>query len=151
LILVGVEKRGLAFAKSVHDPEWTCRIDEGLAGLAHCRWAPTSRHILTVSEFRLRLSVWSLIDQSVQYIPYPKNDSTGIDFSPDGKLMAVALKGSEQVSASNDVIAIFKVNATSKWECLIQFNAETFDLYDLKFARDCQHLVAWDSPLSARI
>jgi hypothetical protein len=62
LILIGVEKRGLAFAKSAHDPDWTCRIDEGLAGLAHCRWAPTSRHILTVSDLKLRLSIWSLID-----------------------------------------------------------------------------------------
>jgi hypothetical protein len=36
LILIGIKKRGLAFAKSIHNPEWTCRIDEGLAGLAFC-------------------------------------------------------------------------------------------------------------------
>jgi WD40 repeat protein len=115
LILIGVEKRGLAFAKSVHDPDWTCRVDEGLAGLAFCKWAPTSRHILTVSEFKLKLTIWSLIDQSVQYISFPKQESTGIDFSPDGKLMAVALKGDEQTASTsdkfaNDVIAIFSVS-----------------------------------------
>jgi hypothetical protein len=50
----------------------------------------------------------------VQYIPYPKHESTGIDFSPDGKLMAVALKGDEMTASTsdkfpNDVIAIFSV------------------------------------------
>jgi hypothetical protein len=55
-----------------------------------------------------------MIDQSVQYIPLPKHAATGIDFSPDGKLMAVALKGDEQTASStekyaNDVIAIYSV------------------------------------------
>jgi glucose/arabinose dehydrogenase len=71
--------------------------------------------VLTVSEFKLRLTVWSLIDQSVQYIPYPKHESKAIDFSPDGKLMAVALKGSEQTASNpdkfaSDVIAIYQVS-----------------------------------------
>lgn len=156
LILVGVEKRGLAFAKSVHDPEWTCRIDEGLAGLVHCLWAPTSRHILTVSEFRLRLTVWSVIDQSAQYISCPKQDSTGIDFSTDGKLMAVAIKGDSATAsltdkAVSDVIGLFRVSVDQKWECLFRFSAETTDLFDLKFARDNEHLIAWDGPFNANI
>jgi len=65
LILVGIAKRGMAFVKSVHDPEWNCKIDEGMAGLAYCRWAPTSRHVISVSDFKLRMTVWSLADKSV--------------------------------------------------------------------------------------
>lgn len=154
MILIGVEKRGLAFAKSVQDADWTCRIDEGLAGLAHCRWAPTSRHILTISEFKLRLTIWSLIDQSVQYIPFPKHESTGIDFSPDGTLMAVALKGDDMSAPGkmvSDVIAVYSVNQGGPWECLIKFAADTADLYDLKFSRDGSHIIAWDSPLNAKV
>ena len=47
-ILIGVEKRGQAFVKNIRDNEWQCKIDEGLAGLANCMWAPTSRHVMTV-------------------------------------------------------------------------------------------------------
>jgi len=51
---------------------WSCKIDEALAGLAHAEWAPDSRHILTRSEFNLRLSIWSLVRKNVVYIKYPK-------------------------------------------------------------------------------
>ena len=62
LILIAVAKRGVAFAKNVYDASWHCKIDEGLAGLASCRWAPGGRHIVTVSDFKLRLTLWSLVD-----------------------------------------------------------------------------------------
>ena len=62
LILVGVKKRGLAIAKNVYDASWNCKVDEGLAGMTHCRWAPSGRHILTVSDFKLRLTLWNLVD-----------------------------------------------------------------------------------------
>ena len=67
-ILIAVDKRAQAFVKSIQEPEWQCKIDEGLAGLAGCLWAPTSRHVITVSEFNVRLTVWSMIDKSIQYI-----------------------------------------------------------------------------------
>jgi len=55
----------MAFVKSVNDPVWQAKIDEGLAGLANCFWAPTSRHVLTISQFNLRLTIWSLVDKKV--------------------------------------------------------------------------------------
>ena len=72
-ILVGVNKRNLAFVRSIMDPNWHSKIDQGMAGLVSTKWAPSSRHILTVSSFNLRMTVWSLEDKSVQYIPYPKH------------------------------------------------------------------------------
>ena len=64
-LLIGIEKRAQAFVKNVLDSEWQCKIDEGLAGLSCCMWAPTSRHIITVSDFNVRLTVWSMVDKSV--------------------------------------------------------------------------------------
>jgi len=64
-ILVGIAKRGVAFVKSMSDPNWDCKIDEGMAGLAFTRWGPSARHILTVSDFKLRLTIWSLSDKTV--------------------------------------------------------------------------------------
>jgi hypothetical protein len=53
---------------------------------------------------------------------------TGVDFSPDGKLMALALKGDVATASAeqyaigehtSDVIAIFNISFKSgKWECL---------------------------------
>ena len=62
LILIGIKKRGAAFARNVYDASWNCKVDEGLAGLSFCRWSPSGRHILTISEMRLRLTIWNLVN-----------------------------------------------------------------------------------------
>ena len=67
-ILIGIASRAQAFVKSLMDSQWQCKIDEGLAGMQSCRWAPTSRHVITIADFNLRMTVWSLVDRSVQYI-----------------------------------------------------------------------------------
>ena len=85
--------------------------------MAHCRWAPSGRHILTISDFKLRLTLWSLVDQSVQYIPCPKHADTGIDFSSDGGLMAVILKAQDDIIADDgsdngsDVIGLYNTRS----------------------------------------
>jgi len=114
---VGVNKRGVAFARNVYDPTWTCKVDEGLAGLSHCRWSPSGRHILTISDLKLRLTIWNLVNQSVQYVPCPKHgDNAGIDFSEDGSLMAVILKNTEETmgdgipGGGGDVIGLYSTS-----------------------------------------
>ena len=72
-LLIGISKRAQAFVRSMAEPDWNCKIDEGLAGMVNCLWAPTSRHVITVSEFNVRLTVWSMVDKSVQYIQCPKH------------------------------------------------------------------------------
>jgi len=44
---------------------WTGTIEEGVCGLAAAAWASNSRAILTFSELNLRVTVWSLIDESI--------------------------------------------------------------------------------------
>jgi hypothetical protein len=121
--MIGIVKRGLVIVKSLHDNDWQCKIDEGMAGLASCRWGPTTNHVLTVSEFKLRLTVWCLADKSVQYIKNPKFEDRGIAFSRNGKLMAVAERGLE----GRDQVGIYDLTKTN-FECLVHFLPETFDL-----------------------
>ena len=122
LILVGVEKRGTVFARNVFDTEWGCKIDEGMAGMIHCRWASTDRHVLTISHCKLRLTVWSLTDKTIQFIPSPKHDNRGIDFSPNKKLMAVLQKPNPEMidalGSQGDTIGIYEVKSVGKWTCL---------------------------------
>ena len=112
LILVGIEKRGCAFARNVFDADWNCKIDEGLSGMINCRWTPAGRHILTVNDCKLRLTVWSLTDKSVQYIQSPKYEDKGIDFSPDNKLMALLQRPNpsmiETLGSQGDTIGIYE-------------------------------------------
>ena len=39
---------------SLEQPQWTCKIDEGSAGLIDICWSPDSRHILTTADFHVR-------------------------------------------------------------------------------------------------
>ena len=38
---------------SLEQPAWTCKIDEGSAGLIDVCWSPDSRHILTTADFHV--------------------------------------------------------------------------------------------------
>jgi hypothetical protein len=38
-VLCGLYSRGIVQVWSVDDPEWACKIDEGPAGIKHCRYA----------------------------------------------------------------------------------------------------------------
>jgi len=98
----------LVFVKSLHDSEWQCKIDEGMAGLAYCQWGPTLNQIITVSEFKIRMTVWSIADKSVQYIKSPKfDDGRGVSFSPNRKLMALAEKSLND--GGKDAVGIYDV------------------------------------------
>lgn len=89
-LLCGIPKRSLVQVFSRSDPAWTAKISLGLSGMAHARWTPDSRQILTITEFQLRLTIWSLVDKSVSHIRNPKHADKGLHFSSDGKFMALA-------------------------------------------------------------
>lgn len=138
-ILCGMLKRGLVQVWSLEKPDWTCKIDEGLAGLTAVRWSPDGRHILSTADFQLRISVWSLVNKSVSYIKYPKHTHAGLDFTKDGKYMALAERRN-----CKDCISIF---ACSSWQLVKHFEVETNDLADLAWSPDGRVLCVWDSLL----
>lgn len=81
--------------------------------MENCFWAPTSRHVITISEFNLRLTVWSMVDRSVQYIQGPKHsgndeNAKGVVFSPNKKIMALIEKNMED---SKDVIGLYDLSS----------------------------------------
>ena len=50
--------RAAVQAFSLVDPEWKCRINEGLAGLINVAWTPDSRSLITESDFGIQLTIW---------------------------------------------------------------------------------------------
>ena len=138
LLLVALKKNGLAYAKSVTDDEWNCRIDESTGGLTGIKWAPDSRHVITISDFQLRLTVWSLLDQTTAYIKGPKfTGDHGLAFSSDGKFMALAERRD-----SKDYIGIYHCG---DWNLVRHIQIDTLDLADFVWSKDNTSIIVWDS------
>ncbi|KAJ1981097.1 hypothetical protein H4R35_000858 [Dimargaris xerosporica] len=92
--------------RCLSDPQWRAEIDESYVGLASARWSRDGAHVLTVAEFQLRLSIWSLLNGEVFYIQNPKYKDKG-NYSPDGRFVAVAERHD-----SKDAVGVY---STDPW------------------------------------
>ncbi|GAB4825899.1 hypothetical protein Ancab_008766 [Ancistrocladus abbreviatus] len=142
-ILCGLYKRPMIQAWSLSQPEWTCKIDEGPAGIAYARWSPDSRHILTTSDFQLRLTVWSLVNTACVHVQWPKHASKGISFTQDGKFAAICTR--------RDCKDYINLLSCHNWEIMRVFAVDTLDLAEVEWSPDDSALVLWDSPLEYKV
>ena len=92
-ILCALHKRATLQCWSVSQQEWSCKIDEGAAGIRHVRWSPSGQHIIVTADFQIRMTIWSLVDQTCIHVKGPKFPCRGLQFSPEGDMMAVAEVG----------------------------------------------------------
>jgi len=143
----------------ISDPQWKCRINEGLAGLKHARWCPDSRHVVTESDFGIQLAVWSLIDGSCAMISYPKPGNI-IAFSDDNDYCAVGLRIELQ-----DYIGFYAVNfqrddinphnnpgsSMNQWNELAKFKCKSHDMTALHFVPGSHLIVAVESVLQYKV
>ena len=90
-----------------------------------------------MSDFRLRITVWSLVNKSVSFIKYPKLQQGGLEFSPDGIHMALAERRD-----CKDHVSIFNCN---KWVLMHNFEVATKDLAGLKWSPNCNMFCVWES------
>ncbi len=120
-----------------------CKIDEGSTGLVACQWTPDSRHILTTAEFQLRITLWSLSNKTVSYIKYPKLAKGGLDFTTDGRVMALSERRD-----SKDFVSLF---SCEEWKLVRNFPVDTVDLAGLKWSPDDKVLCVWESPLCYKV
>ncbi|KAH7687595.1 Six-bladed beta-propeller TolB-like protein [Dioscorea alata] len=142
-ILCGLYKRPMVQAWSLTQPEWTCKIDEGPAGIAYARWSPDSRHILTTSEFQLRLTVWSLVNTACVHVQCPKHASKGVSFTQDGKFAAVCTR--------RDCKDYVNLLSCHTWEIMGAFTVDTVDLAGIEWSPDDSAIVVWDSLLEYKV
>lgn len=142
-ILCGLYKRPMIQAWSLAQPEWTCKIDEGPAGISYARWSPDSRHILTTSEFQLRLTVWSLLNTACIHLQWPKHGSKGVSFTKDGKFAAICTR--------RDCKDYVNLLSCHTWEIMGVFAVDTLDLADIQWSLDDSAIVIWDSILEYKV
>ncbi|KAK3278435.1 hypothetical protein CYMTET_13627 [Cymbomonas tetramitiformis] len=142
-ILCGMYKRAMVQAWCIEQPDWTCKIDEGPAGIASARWSPEGREILTVADFNIRMTVWSLANKSCTYIKAPKFPNKGCTFSPDGNFMALLERRD-----CKDFISIF---GTQQWSVAAHFAIETSDAADISWSPDGGNICVWDTVLAYKM
>jgi WD40 repeat protein len=144
-ILCCINKRACVQVFSVSDSKWACKIDEGAAGVSFARFSPDGRHIITCADFQLRLTIWSLMNKfgHVAYIMYPKFSSKGLDFTRDGKYMALAER--------RDCKDFISIIVTDTWELVKHFSVCTRDLADLKWSPNGRVLCVWESSLEYKV
>ncbi|OAY78465.1 WD repeat-containing protein WRAP73 [Ananas comosus] len=142
-ILCGLHKRPMIQAWSLSQPEWTCKIDEGPAGIAYARWSPDSRHILTTSEFQLRVTVWSLVNTACVHVQWPKHASKGVSFTQDGKFAAICTR--------RDCKDYINLLSCHSWEIMGVFAVDTIDLAGVEWSPDDSAIVVWDSLLEYKV
>lgn len=95
LVLGLVKSQGIIHVWSIHDLEWTARIEAGMGGIDRAyfhRRLPES--LILVSDFGLRVEFWDLTAQG-ERPKIVRNVCTGPCFSDDGELMAFVLMDSE--------------------------------------------------------
>ena len=138
-VITVILQRAMVQVWSIDKPEWTCRINEGLAGLVGARWAPNSRTVLTFADFNLHVTCWSLTDGTAVCIKNPKNIGN-IDFSPDGKFCCLAHR-----HECRDSIGIY---STKNWGKALEFPTNTLDLSEIKYSPDGSAIAVIDAELN---
>ncbi|GIL47177.1 hypothetical protein Vafri_4066 [Volvox africanus] len=142
-VLCGLFSRGVIQVWSVESSEWSCKIDEGPAGVAAVRWSPDGACVLVVAEFGLRVAVWSLTNRKCVYLRGPKHVDRGMAFSTDGAHLAVLER--------NDMKDWVSVYDTRTWSEASHFQLQTSDAADLAWSPEGGILAAWDTCLKYKV
>lgn len=144
LILCGIFKSTYVEIKSLDNPEWQCKINEGFSGLNHIKWVPDSRKLISSCEFNIKLSVWSLIDKTFSFINNPKfNDDKCAVFSNSGLFAAIPER-----KDLHDYVGIYSI---SDFTLVTHFLSESVDMCDIKWSYDNTSIIIVDYPIESKI
>uniref|UniRef100_A0A3Q0KCX1 Putative wd-repeat protein n=1 Tax=Schistosoma mansoni TaxID=6183 RepID=A0A3Q0KCX1_SCHMA len=139
-ILTILKHRGIVQIFSLENPDWTCKVDEGSAGLLSAIWSPDSRHFLTTTDFYLRITVWSISEVSVSYLKFPKACANNLAFCPGGRYLALLERRNFQ-----DHLSLF--DCRLQWTILWNITLDTDDAVGLVWSPDGRYILVYDNCL----
>ena len=115
-----------------------------MAGITDIRWSPDSRHIITLAEFNVKITIWSLVQKLVRYIKFPKRKEC-VNFSPDGTYLAVIER-----RENKDCLSLFA--SSSDWGIARHFEAlPDMDSLGLMWSPKSDQIVIYSSKLQCMV
>ena len=96
-----------------------------------------------MADFSLHLTLWSLVSKTVSLIKYPKLVQGGLDFTRDGRYMALAER-----RECKDMMSVFEC---SNWQVVQHFPVDTQDLAGLLWSPDGCVLAVWEAVLDYKV
>jgi len=144
-LLCAQHKRGVVQVFDVRSKDWSFRINAGISGVIDAMFSPDGGHIVTFSDFQLKLTVWDVGSRAaVCHVKNPKQGRKVVSFSgKDSKYMAVL-----QRQDGRDGVSVI---ACDDWSCLQQLPIATCDAQQLQWAHDDAAVIVIDSPPEDRI
>ncbi|VDQ09865.1 unnamed protein product [Trichobilharzia regenti] len=127
----------------LENPEWTCKVDEGSAGLLSAAWAPDSRHFLTTTDFHLRITIWSVSEGSVSYLKLPKACASNLAFCPGGRYLALLERRDLK-----DHLSLF--DCRPQWTLVWNIILDTDDAVNIVWSPDGRYILICDNCLYYR-
>ena len=145
MILLQLKKNTIAIISIIEEyKKWECVIKEGIYGLQQAFWLADSLHIGVVSDFNIRMTIYSLSDQEILYIANPKNQTKGHCFSPNKKYIAILEKHD-----TLDCIGIYRCRS---FQLVKIIKLETNDNFDgILWSLDGYSLICWESIINHKL
>ena len=107
-VLAASFKTATTFVFRVLQSDWKAKISEGPSGLIDVNFSPDSRQILSLSQFNLKMTIWSLCEKRVRYIKFPKCAA----FRPSSREENDLLLAVVERRGTRDSVSLF---STQKW------------------------------------
>ena len=146
--------RGAIQCFSMPDPDWKCRINEGVSGFINVFWMPNSRSIITVSDFGIQLTVWSLLDSTTHIISSPKQGLGNLTVNQASRQQLLSFTdcsrflGIVHRMELHDYIGVY---STEPFNELSRFKSKSNDVAALYWTPSSTHIVTVDSPLTYKV
>ena len=126
---------------SIQHTSWNCSVSEGIAGLVYSSFVPDCKNLLTISDFQLHITIWSITTNIQSIIENPKIPSkNGFNFSSDGFFLAIIHR-----QKCKDSIAIY--SSTQNWKQIQHFSVHTIDAEEIVWNSSSDSLVLRDNSL----
>lgn len=146
--------RGVLQCFSLSDPDWKCRVNEGVSGFINAFWMADSRGVITVSDFGIQLSVWSLLDSTSHIISSPKYGLGAIAHNSPSQQQLLAFSdcarflGIVHRMELHDYIGVY---SATPFQELSKFKSRSNDVAALYWTPQSTHIVTVDSPLTYKL
>lgn len=111
--------------------------------MTYIQWSPDSRHVLSICDCNIKLTIWSLIDRSIYFINNPKHAERSISFSSTGYFMALAER-----KEWHDYIGIYYIK---DWSLVKHFAIDSSDLQEVLWLKDDSALIISDNAIESKV